>query len=135
MILLCSALTTTGDFSNALDFGFRGLKILGDLHDTTNLIELETVLGGCCTEEGDYTQGLVYIYKAKSLYELAPHSHYPWAEQTILASLSSIYEKTNQLDLALYYANKTYELTKDWSGILLRLGNIHAKLRQNELSL
>jgi len=132
MNALCISLTVTGNFNNALDFGFKAIQVVENLHDTSGIISDDVALELCYRDQGDYNQALVYAYRAKNLYELA---HYTWNERVILGNISSIYEKNNQLDSALYYGNKTYELTKEWSGILQTLGNIHAKLGHNELSL
>ncbi|HEY5463047.1 MAG TPA: ATP-binding protein [Hanamia sp.] len=132
MNALCISLTVTGNFNNALDFGFKAIQVVENLHDTSGIISDDVALELCYRDQGDYNQALVYAYRAKNLYELA---HYTWNERVILGNISSIYEKNNQLDSALYYGNKTYGLTKEWSGILQTLGNIHAKLGHNELSL
>ena len=49
--------------------------------------------------------------------------------------LSSIYEKGNQLDLAIKYGEKAYEVRKNWSGVLYPLGNAYSKKGQYDRAL
>ncbi|HET9434932.1 MAG TPA: ATP-binding protein, partial [Chitinophagaceae bacterium] len=129
---LCVSLSQMGNFSGALDFGFKALSIFENLHDTANLIGSYVALMICYRDQGDYKQGLVQGYKAKELQELFPHS-LPMA-QTLLANISSIYEKDDELDSALYYGRKAYQLGSG-SGILITLGNIYSKMGNQEMAL
>src|SRR3954469_4706715 len=64
-INLFVCLLQEGDFTNALDFGFKALSIFQNIRDTENIIFSYGVLMICYREQGDYKQALVQGYKAK----------------------------------------------------------------------
>jgi len=128
---LCSgvisvALSQTGDFTNALDFGFRAVDIYENLHDTSRLAISHITLLICYRDQGDYKQALAQGYKAKKMQELLPFDS--WADQLIFSNISSVYEKNDQLDSALYYAQKAYEIDKGGSSVLITLGGVYFKM-------
>src|SRR6476661_9983138 len=84
MNALCYSLTVTGNFNNALDFGFKAIQIHENLRDTSGLIQANVGLEICYRDQGDYNQALVYAYRAKKLYELTQLS---WSEQVILGNI------------------------------------------------
>ena len=133
MLDLCYSLTVTGNFTSALNFGFKAIAICESLHDSTPLVGTYDALGICYRDQSDYNEALLYEYKAKNLFESIHPSKR--LSPIILGNISSIYEKKNQLDSALYYGNKSYQLSKSWSGILQTLGNIYYKLKQDSLAL
>ena len=127
---LCSGiisvgLSETGDFTNALDFGFRSLEIYQNLKDVPQTSLSHITLLICYRDQGDYMQALVQGYKAIDIQAQLPFNS--WASQVIFANIASVYEKSNQLDSALYYAQKAYDLDKIGSSSLITLGNVYLK--------
>ena len=123
---LSVGLSQTGDFTNALDFGFRAIKIFEDMQDSSQLVLGHVTLMICYREQGDYKQALLQGYKAKELQELLPFDSL--SNHLILANISSVYEKNDQLDSALYYAQKAYELDNGASSVLITLGGVYFKM-------
>ena len=52
----------------------------------------------------------------------------------VAGMLSSVYERNNQLDSALFYGQRAYDKHNDWSGILTVLGTTHAKMGHDGLA-
>ena len=123
---LSVGLSQTGDFTNALDFGFRAIKIFEDMKDSSQLVVGHVTLMICYRDQGDYKQALLQGYKAKGLQELLPFDS--WTNQLVFANISSVYEKNDQLDSALYYAQKAYELDNGASSVLITLGGVYFKM-------
>src|SRR6266536_4548109 len=130
---LCLNLTSLGNFPAALNFGFQSLSIFENLHDTTSLIWTNIQLMNCYRQQEDYEEALIFGYKAKSLFRLS----HPDSNQisVALSVIGSVYEKINQLDSALYYAQKAYTWDKGWSGLFQTLGEIYAKMGHKDLAL
>ena len=130
---LCLSFTFLGNFPSALDFGFKALAIFENLHDTTQIVWTNVQLMNCYAQQEDYEQALVYGYNAKKLFRLSqPDSN---QISVVLGVMSSIYEKKNQLDSALYYAQKAFAWDKSWSGIFQNLGEIYDNMGQTDLAL
>ena len=129
---LGEALTTLGNYANALVFGYKSLALFEKLNDSLGMSTAYIVLGGCYREQGDYKQAIENLEKALRLTSLI---HYHAGILMMEAQLSGVYERNDQLDSALFYAEKAYIDLKDWSGFLTTLGGIHSKLGHNRLAL
>jgi two-component system, NtrC family, sensor kinase len=130
MIRLCGALTTLGNYAEAMVFGFKALSLSKEIKDTAALGFTYSSLAVCYREQGDYTKAAKFIMEDLRLLELRGLN--PNVSEAVL---SSIYERDNKLDSALYYAQRSYDLNKEWSGLLTVLGAIQSKLGQHELAL
>jgi two-component system NtrC family sensor kinase len=133
MHMLCLSLTNLGNFTRALDFGFKALALSKNLRDTLLMVYSNNTLMFYYTAQEDYKEALVYGYKAQKLFKLPYRDTFQ--ASVVLGIVASVYEKINQLDSALYYAEKSYELSKRWSGIFQTLGDIHAKMKHPDLAL
>jgi len=132
MNMLTWSLTNLGNFTSALDFGFKALKLSKNLNDTFLLIYSYNGLMESYAMQEDYNEALVYGYKAKTLFT-SPYSDTLQAS-IVLGILAFVYEKINQLDSALYYAEKSYSLDKWWSRTYKTLGKIHDKMGHSDLA-
>jgi len=90
------------------------------------------------SHQHDYKQSLVYFYKAKKIAEDIHDNRY------LLISLLDIgdsYENLNRLDSALLVTRQCYEIANRFNNIPMRgialnnLGNIHAKMGKDEMSM
>src|SRR5579862_943168 len=126
LVDVSEALTTSGDYANGLYYGFRGLTLSKESKDTEVIRYALSSLAICYREQGDYAPAIFYNKEDLRLGELTNHD-YTISE----ATLSSMYERNNQLDSALFYGERAYKEVKNWSGLLAVLGNIHAKLRHD----
>ena len=131
--ILCFSLSILGNFTSALHFGMEGLSLSEELEDTIFLTSINNSLMICYREQEDYKKALKYGYKAVTL--LKADKVGIKTKAVVLGEISSVYERTNQLDSALYYGLESYELTKTGSGVLLTLGNIYAKKGLPDLAL
>jgi tetratricopeptide (TPR) repeat protein len=123
---LCLNLTFLGDYINALGFGLKALPIFEDLQDTTSLIWTNIQIMNCYRYLEDYDQALIYGYKAKRLFRFA---HPDSGQISVgLALIGSAYEKKNQLDSALYYAQKAFSWDKNWTGVYHDMGVIYTRI-------
>ena len=129
---LAGALTTLGNYANALDFSYKSLTLFKSLKDPFGISYVYRRLGLCYREQGDYKQAIQYIRADLKLRELL---HDDYGITVTQSMLGGIYERNNQLDSALFYAQIAYKVNQDWSGLLTVLGAIHAKLRHSELAL
>jgi tetratricopeptide (TPR) repeat protein len=115
-----------GEYNKALQSALESLRIYEKLGDKKNMSNAYRAMASIYRDQGDFNNALKYAYKCKALAE----NIYPAIIYTIIGS---IYEKSNQLDSALVYANKANE--KDFNGnskstygyIFLVYGNIYAK--------
>ncbi len=133
MNMLCVSLANLGNFPSSLDFGFKGLALAENLHDTRLIIFSNVALMNCYRKQEDYKEALIFGYKAKSLFT-TPYSDTNQVS-VVFFILGSIYEKIDQPDSALFYAEKSYQLSKESSEIFQVLGEIHARLKHTDLAL
>ena len=133
MHLLCVSLASMGSFTEALDFGFKALTLAKRLQNSRMIILSDITLMHCYREEEDYKEAILYGYQAQKLFRQ------PYADSSmasiVLGILSSVFEKNNQLDSAVFYAEKSYSLTKQWPEIYPILGDIHSKIGHAEMAL
>ena len=133
MHLLCVSLANMGNFTEALDFGFKALTIANRMEDSRMIIFSDNTLMHCYREEEDYKEAILYGYEAQKLFR-QPYSD-SLQVSTVLGILSSVFEKNNQLDSAVFYAEKSYSLTKEWTEIYPILGDIHSKIGHPDIAL
>ena len=126
MLDMGNAYTTLGNFPLALDFLYKSLSLYRKLNDSSGMVYALGALGLCYRDQEDYKQAIQNIQEALKLHRF---------RATLEEMLSSVYEKSNQLDSALFYAEKVHSLQKNRSGSLIVLGSIHAKLGHNQLAL
>jgi signal transduction histidine kinase len=132
---LCLSLTFLGSFPKALDFGFKALEIYKELKDTSQLIWTNLQLMGCYNQQEDYEEALTYGRNAIKLFGWSrPDTN---QMSIVLGLMGTVYGKINQLDSALYYAQRSYELNRGGIGsnISQVLGEIYAKMGYNDLAL
>ena len=133
MHLLCVSLSNLGNYAGALDIGFRALAASEQYHQVEAIIHSDIVIMNCYRQEGDYKEALKYGYHAEKLLD---HPYPKTGMATVvLGLLSSSLERNNQPDSALYFAEKSYELTDEFPEIYVLLGNIHTKLGHSNLAL
>ncbi|WP_435356371.1 tetratricopeptide repeat-containing sensor histidine kinase [Emticicia sp. SJ17W-69] len=125
---ISTALTISGNFTSALYYGFENIAVSEKLQDSLSICIAYMMLGVCYREQEDYKEALKFAYKGLN------YSKNLRLEPNALGLVSSIYERSNQLDSALYYGLKANKLTKIWSGLYLILGNIYLKLKQRDLA-
>jgi signal transduction histidine kinase len=133
MNMLSWGLTNLGNFTSALDFGFKALALSENLHDTFLIVYSNNALMACYGQQEDYKEALAYGYEAKKLFT-SPYAD-TFQASIVLGIIGSLYEKTNRLDSALYYAERAFELHKGWSGIFKILGDIHVKMGHPDVAL
>lgn len=133
MHMLCVSLANLGNFTSALDFGFKSLTLAKKIQNERLIIYSNNVLMSCYLRQEDYNEALIYGNNAKKLITI------PYADSAqayiVFSILSSLYEKTNQMDSALLYAERSFSLSKKSSEIYRVLGDIHAKMGKTDLAL
>jgi signal transduction histidine kinase len=130
---LVIGLTNLGNFKEALDYGLKGVQLAQSLKDTAGLSNMYVVLIACYRDQEDYKEALAYGYKGMQISRSGNTD--PEARFLTLGFIASVYERSNHLDSALYYAKKSAELTDDWSGLFEVLGNIYIKKGQPDTAL
>jgi len=130
---LVIGLTNLGNFKEALDYGLKGVQLAQSLKDTAGLSNMYVVLIACYRDQEDYKEALAYGYKGMQISRSGNTD--PEARFLTLGFIASVYERSNHLDSALYYAKKSAELTDDWSGLFEVLGNIYIKKGQLDTAL
>ncbi|HEV8082858.1 MAG TPA: tetratricopeptide repeat protein [Chitinophagaceae bacterium] len=122
---LAGGLTTLGNYTAALDLGYKSLSMYKKLKDTLGITFALGTLGLCYRDQGDYVPAIQNIREAIRLIKLK----YGGDNLTVISGmLSSVYERSNRLDSALLYAQQAYRQRSDWTGLLTVLGAIHSKL-------
>ncbi len=122
---LSTAFSTLGSYSLGSHWGFNSLSLFKTLNDTMGM---SFALGGlslCNREMGDYKKALYYVFESGGL------RNYEWTDGLI----SSIYERMNKLDSALFYVERANKEEPNNSGMLYVFGAIHSKLNHDSLAL
>lgn len=127
---LCICLSQQGDFTRAFDLGFKALSIFENIGDIEKIRGSHTILMICYRDQGDYKQALIQGYKAKQILHMSRFD-----SLVVLGNISSAYEKSNQLDSALFYGLRVYKIDEQWTGELITLGNIYSKMGKQETAL
>ncbi|HJS52945.1 MAG TPA: ATP-binding protein [Chitinophagaceae bacterium] len=131
-MVLSMALTLQGNYTSALQYGFRFLSIGERLRDSMLIARAYAALEICYREQEDYSEALKYVYKAEAITRTPAYRAY---RPLILGDICVIYERLNRLDSALYYGLQSYNQIKNWSGIYLKLGTVYAKLGKPDSAL
>jgi signal transduction histidine kinase len=131
--LLSLSLTLSGNYTSGLQYAFDYLSLAKIINDPYLIVSAYDELGICYREQEDYSEALKYEYMGMALskttnLDLGFMGH-------TLGTISSIFERSNRLDSALYYGLKTYKFVKDWGGLYLTLGNIYTKLGKKDTAL
>lgn len=122
---MSSALITSGNYPLALEYGFKMLSWTEKYASSDAISYANIGIAMCYREQGDYNSSLVYCRKALALSDTIHSAEFDHA--SIWGIVGSVYERNNQLDSAILYAKKTYELHNDWSGTLYVLGSAYSK--------
>ena len=122
---MCASLTVLGNYLLALDYGFKALTLFKKIRSNTGIAGSYNTIAQCYRGQGDYSTAIKY---ARIALQLAEQNQFEKKRLAIFQGiLSSTYEKDNQLDSAIKYGERAYEVNKQWSGILYVLGNAYAK--------
>ena len=130
MLDMGGAFTTLGNYPLALEFLYKSLASLRNLHDSIGMLYNLVTIATCYRDQEDYKQAIQYMQECLQLSKTIKHFTSN-AEQM----LSSVYDRSNQLDSALFYAEKVYQHRENWSSLLTVLGSIHFKLGHNQLAI
>jgi two-component system, NtrC family, sensor kinase len=133
MNLLCVALADMGNYTGALDIGFKGLRLAESLHNDRLIIFSNGNLMNCFKQQEDFKQAIKYGYDALKLIANPPKDTVQAA--TYFGILASVLKGNNQLDSALYFAERSYNLSQTWVELYPILGDIHARLGHPALAL
>jgi len=121
----------SGNYTNALDYGFRALSIFDDIKDTTNMTWTLIQIMTCYNALEDYDEALEYGYRAKKLLRLSrPRLSRMDMNQASVAFgvMGSAYEKKNLLDSALLYVLTAFNWDRSWNGVYQNIGNVQIRL-------
>jgi signal transduction histidine kinase len=130
---LVIALCGLGNFKEALDYGFKGMQLSESVKDTAALGWMYLLLAICYRGQEDYKEALEYGYELK---QISGSKHFdPPVRSLGFIIIASVYERSNQLDSALYYAKMAAELDNNNSGLLEVFGNIYLKKGQPDTAL
>ncbi|HLN53851.1 MAG TPA: ATP-binding protein [Lentimicrobium sp.] len=116
-LFMCETFSMLGNDPQALNYGFKALEGFEKLKDTMGICNTSTSIGNFYSGQNDFVKSLKYYHKALNTikyYHDQSNVLYFWG------GISGIYLKTNQLDSALYFAEKAYKANPDW-GYGLRL--------------
>jgi hypothetical protein len=121
----------SGNLEKGLEYALKG-KEMAEETGNEKLLAISNALMGLTYKSLTNFPKTVNVYMA--VIQLAEKANYPQAQIWAYQSLSEVYLATNQVDSALTYAQKDYELSQrikynDFIGYtLINLGAIHAKL-------
>jgi len=133
------AMWASGNYDKAIEAALRSLNLYKDLKSYKMMAGMYDQLAVFYRDADDYVQALKYGMLSKNLYDsLVPSQDFIGIDP--FATLGSIYLITNQIDSALFYARKQYELdtakNKQASGYVLDiLGAIEAKRKNYQKAL
>ncbi|SHE70148.1 tetratricopeptide repeat protein [Flavisolibacter ginsengisoli] len=124
------------NYPAALNFYFQGLKIREETDDINGIFGSYNNIANVYFELGDLDRALTYNFK--SLQFSQPSNVY--GKACLLNNVGTIYEKREQLDSALYYQQRSYELFNQsmskyqYINTLNALGSLQMKLGNYELA-
>lgn len=124
-----------GNYYKAMEIITEQLKICEEANDMARVAGWYNALFNCYRDMGNYQECLQSELRAIHIWDSLGHLNY-----VQYTNLGNAYEKLNQLDSALYYANKVYETEYvknkgTWTWPAYVLGVIHAKLHNYDLAL
>jgi two-component system, NtrC family, sensor kinase len=124
------ALSVTGNYSQALNLALNALRITENSENQRPLFGIYTYLCLIYRDQGDFNNARSYAFK-----ELANYNN----SKIALGHVGSVYEKFNNLDSALFYINKAYEIenktNSKWTLLPNTMGNIYVKKGDYKLAL
>jgi len=112
-----------GNYSNSINYLLQSIRISQNLNDTFNIVDNYLGLVFCYREQKDYEKSLYYINEARKITRPSDAGLVSLTDDVV----SSVYEQTNQLDSALFYANRALPLQKGHSYLMYVLGAINSK--------
>lgn len=132
---LSFGLWVVGNFNEALRFALQSLHEYEELEDYKRIAYSHLALANIYREIGDYKRAIAEADKGIRIYDSLDFS----AKVSYVVA-GSIYERNNQLDSALRYMQKAYELDLvenqgKWGFLVYVLGNIHAKMQNYDVAL
>ena len=131
---LSFCLWALGNYNESLRFALRSLEQYEELMDYKRIAYSYLALANVYREIGDYKKALIEAHRGIKIYDSINFSL-----KVAFAVTGSIYERQNQLDSALVYIQKAYELDiihngGNWGWLVHELGNIHAKMKHYDLA-
>ena len=124
---------TLENYKQALNYGLMALDLFAKMKDTADMAFSLTSIGNNYSELKDYKNSLLFYHKALNI--LDAYSHKTSLIAYFYGGISGIYEQNNQLDSALYYAKKAYQLNPDWSYGLQKMAIAYDRLGKGDLAL
>jgi tetratricopeptide (TPR) repeat protein len=124
-----------GNFAKAIEFETQRFRMHERKNDANALEFHNRIFTAIYRDQGDYKTALVYGNRMKKISDSLGIFNNLW----IPGHLASVYVKINQLDSALLYAQKAYEIDlkspvkSSWFPSLL--GDVHSKLGNYELAI
>jgi signal transduction histidine kinase/CheY-like chemotaxis protein/HPt (histidine-containing phosphotransfer) domain-containing protein len=112
------------DYSKALEYDFKALKIFADLADKHSMAEVEMGMANVFSQMGNHSKGLEYNFKALKIFEQTHDNRNIAIAQ---GNIGNIYQVLKEYPKALVYdmsALKMLIKLDDQSGIARNLGNI-----------
>ena len=131
-----AALRYSGNYTTAIEFFLKGLQLAEKYKMPEEIFQCYHGLSTTTKDMGDYKQALEYGRRAME-YE----SFSPVGKMVVAGNLADLYERMNNVDSALQYANSSYQEAMkqtDLYGkafILETLGNIEEKLGNQQLAI
>lgn len=129
-----------GNFAEAIKLVFEGIELGKKNNDTTSILYFSSSIVDIYRTAKDYKNQLVYAIKSRQT--AAQYSNYDQAKGILddYATIGDAHQNNGNLDSALYYFNKDYEITlKDTthslSLALTNLGEINLRLKNYDIAL
>lgn len=134
LLKLGEAVAVSGNFTSALEIKLKALKLAEKTGNDVFIGDAYMNLAGFYFYQGDYIQSILYTKKSFSF-----PSSYAQQQELLNGFLGEAFFKLNQLDSALFYIQKAYQLDLSgdwhWSVPYYILGGIHSKQNHPELAL
>ena len=124
---------TLNNYKQALNYDSIGLALFIRMKDTAGIGFILTRMGNIYGELHDLKNSLLFYHKALNI--MTSFSDTTHLIIYFYAGISGIYEQNNQLDSALYYAKKAYQLNPDYGYGLQKMAIAYARLGNGELAL
>ena len=121
------------NYKQSLMYDSIKLDLFERLKDTADIGFALTHIGNIYSELHDLKSSLLYYHKALNI--MTAFSDTEHVILTFYAGISGIYEQNNQLDSALYYAKKAYQLNPDYGYGLEKMAVAYGRLGNGKLAL
>lgn len=127
LLPITEALAMKGNYSKALELRFQVLELAKKLNDSKEIAHALALIGAIYYYTKDYQKALNYFYKAKALSNEVYDT-----PVLIYGFIGETYFHLNQLDSALFYIQKAYDVDIQntafhWSVPYFYLAAIHEK--------